>query len=113
MGSVFPLYCAMTHDRTLRDICTEHNMQALRVDERKLVLFGLLRGLIRRVHKVGPARQTLRRARGWEGVCACMGGWAMDNGHVLVVVARICTVHGMVAAGCALPEPLAQFLLRC
>ncbi|KAF0286928.1 GATOR complex protein NPRL2 [Amphibalanus amphitrite] len=51
MGNVFPLYCAMTHDRTLRDICTEHNMQTMRVNERKLVQFGLLRGLIRRVHK--------------------------------------------------------------
>ena len=56
IGNVFPLYCAMSHDRTLRHICTEHNMQALRVNERKLVQFGLLRGLIRRVHKVGRTR---------------------------------------------------------
>ncbi|XP_037088178.1 GATOR complex protein NPRL2-like isoform X2 [Pollicipes pollicipes] len=51
VGHVFPLYCALTHSRTLRDLCTEHSMQALRVNERQLVQFGLLRGLIRRIHK--------------------------------------------------------------
>jgi hypothetical protein len=52
LQDVFMMYCSMTHGTTLRDLCVRFNPQALRIDERKLVQFGLLHKLIRRVHKV-------------------------------------------------------------
>jgi hypothetical protein len=52
LRDVFMMYCSMTHGTTLRDLCVRFNPQALRIDERKLVQFGLLHKLIRRVHKV-------------------------------------------------------------
>lgn len=42
----------MNHGTTVKDICLRFNLQALRIDERKLVQFGLIEGLIRRIHKV-------------------------------------------------------------
>ncbi|XP_021927171.1 GATOR complex protein NPRL2 [Zootermopsis nevadensis] len=51
LRDVFMMYCNMTHGTTLRDLCVRFNPQALRIDERKLVQFGLLHKLIRRVHK--------------------------------------------------------------
>jgi len=52
LQDVFMMYCNMTHGTTFRDLCIRFNPQARRIDERKLVQFGLLHRLIRRVHKV-------------------------------------------------------------
>ncbi|XP_014254393.1 GATOR complex protein NPRL2 [Cimex lectularius] len=48
---VFKLYCSMTHGTTVKDLCIRYNPSSLRIDERKLVQFGLVEGLIRRIHK--------------------------------------------------------------
>ncbi|KAF2901873.1 hypothetical protein ILUMI_04314 [Ignelater luminosus] len=48
---VFRMYAAMTRGTTVRDLCTRFNPAALRVNERKLVQFGILEELIRRVNK--------------------------------------------------------------
>lgn len=48
---VFRLYAAMTRGTTIRDLCLRFNPTNLRINERKLVQFGILEGLIRRVHK--------------------------------------------------------------
>lgn len=42
----------MMHGTTLRDLCVRFNPHLLKIDERKLVQYGLLHGLIRRIHKV-------------------------------------------------------------
>ena len=39
----------MEHGVSIRDICIKFNPQALHIDERKLVKFGLIHGIIRRV----------------------------------------------------------------
>ncbi|KAH9505029.1 Nitrogen permease regulator-like 2 [Bulinus truncatus] len=53
---VFMLYCSFTPGITVKDICTRQmNPHTLRVDERKLVLFGVMKGLIRRIHKYPAA----------------------------------------------------------
>ncbi|XP_039292536.1 GATOR complex protein NPRL2 [Nilaparvata lugens] len=48
---VFRLYSNMAHGTTVRDLCIRFDPVALRVDEKRLVQFGVLEGLIRRVHK--------------------------------------------------------------
>lgn len=48
---VFKLYCSMTHGTTVRDLCNRYNPSALKVDERKLVQFGCVQGLIRKINK--------------------------------------------------------------
>lgn len=48
---VFKLYCSMTHGTTVRDLCIRYNPSSLKIDERKLVQFGCVQGLIRRIHK--------------------------------------------------------------
>lgn len=40
----------MTYGVTVRDLCIRFNPQALNIDERKLIQFGLQNGLIRRLH---------------------------------------------------------------
>ncbi|XP_071523513.1 GATOR1 complex protein NPRL2 isoform X2 [Panulirus ornatus] len=47
---ILMLYCSMTYGVTVRDLCIRFNPQALNIDERKLIQFGLQNGLIRRLH---------------------------------------------------------------
>lgn len=66
--SVFMLYCGLTYGTSVRDICTRSNPHMLGVDERKLVQFGLMKGLIRRIHKypvqLSPDINSLSRQKG-------------------------------------------------
>ncbi|XP_025107996.1 GATOR complex protein NPRL2-like isoform X2 [Pomacea canaliculata] len=48
---VFMLYCSLTPGTTVKDLCTRFNPHNLKVDEKHLVQFGLLKGLIRRLQK--------------------------------------------------------------
>ncbi|KAK4874748.1 hypothetical protein RN001_014108 [Aquatica leii] len=48
---VFRMYAAMTRGTTIRDLCTRFNPSYLNVNERKLVQFGILEELIKRVNK--------------------------------------------------------------
>ncbi|KAL1132145.1 hypothetical protein AAG570_010102 [Ranatra chinensis] len=48
---VFKLYCSMTHGTTIKDLCIRYNPSSLRIDERKLVQFGVVENLIRRINK--------------------------------------------------------------
>lgn len=45
------MYAAMTRGTTVRDLCVRFNPPNLRINERKLVQFGVLEQLIRRVQK--------------------------------------------------------------
>lgn len=42
----------MTYGITMKDLCQRLNPQNLRINERRLVQFGLIEGLIRRVYNV-------------------------------------------------------------
>ncbi|KAB0793520.1 hypothetical protein PPYR_13140 [Photinus pyralis] len=48
---VFRMYAAMTRGTTIRDLCVRFNPACLNINERKLVQFGILEELIRRVNK--------------------------------------------------------------
>lgn len=48
---IFVLFCGMEPGTTVRDLCTRYNPHGLQVDERRLIQFGLIKGLIRRLHK--------------------------------------------------------------
>ena len=45
------MYAAMTRGTTIKDLCLRLNPANLRIDERKLVQFGVLEGIINRIHK--------------------------------------------------------------
>ena len=47
---IFP--SGMTYGTTIRDLCLRLNPHALRIDEQRLVRFGVLKGIIRRIQKV-------------------------------------------------------------
>lgn len=49
--AVFQFYCSMTPGVTVRDLCIRLNPSNNGIDERKLVRFGSLKGLIRRLYK--------------------------------------------------------------
>lgn len=49
--SIFRLYCSMNYGITVRDLCLQHNPHNLNIDEKKLIRFGLMKGLIRRIHR--------------------------------------------------------------
>lgn len=46
------MYSSMTYGVTMKDLCQRLNPQNLRINERRLVQFGLIEGLIRRVYNV-------------------------------------------------------------
>jgi len=48
---IFPLYACLTPGTTVRDLCARHNPHTLGIDERKLIQFGLMTGVIRRLEK--------------------------------------------------------------
>lgn len=54
------MYAAMTYGSTVRDVCRRLRPQELAINERKLVLFGVLEGLIRRVYKVNCTISLIR-----------------------------------------------------
>lgn len=47
--SILQLYCALGPGTTVRDLCLRHDPKSLGVDERNLIQFGVVRGLIRRL----------------------------------------------------------------
>ncbi|XP_041047977.1 GATOR complex protein NPRL2 isoform X2 [Carcharodon carcharias] len=51
LRDVFQLYCGLSPGTTARDLCSRYAQQLQQVDERKLIQFGLMKGLIRRLHK--------------------------------------------------------------
>lgn len=69
---VFRIYAAMTRGTTIRDLCLRFNPSNLRINERKLVQFGVLEGIIRRVHKypilMGNEQHELQKTL--SGVCS-------------------------------------------
>jgi hypothetical protein len=52
VSDLFRMYAGMSYGSTIRDLCRRLRPQELAINERKLVLFGVLEGLIRRVYKV-------------------------------------------------------------
>lgn len=48
---IFRIFASMAHGATFSELCVRFNPAALNINERQLVLFGLLEGLIRRVDK--------------------------------------------------------------
>lgn len=51
VSDIFRMYAGMSYGSTIRDLCRRMKPQELAINERKLVLFGVLEGLIRRVYK--------------------------------------------------------------
>lgn len=49
--SIFRMFCSMNYGITVRDLCLQFNPSALNIDEKLLIRFGLLKGLIRRIHR--------------------------------------------------------------
>eukprot|EP00106_Octopus_bimaculoides_P020663 XP_014788105.1 PREDICTED: nitrogen permease regulator 2-like protein [Octopus bimaculoides] len=83
---IFHLLCEMNPGTTVRDICCQFNPRALRIDERKLIQFGLIKGLIRRIHRypvkihninIQPRLQTLYHyfngLHSYDEICGRMG----------------------------------------
>ncbi|XP_077522286.1 nitrogen permease regulator-like 2 isoform X2 [Amblyomma americanum] len=49
--SIFEMYCSFHHSNSVRDVCARTNPHSLGIDERKLVQYGVMKGLLRRLHK--------------------------------------------------------------
>lgn len=66
--SIFQLYCSMNPSLTVRDLCMKFNPNASGIDERKLIKFGLMKGLIRRLQKypifLAPEPHSVANQRG-------------------------------------------------
>lgn len=56
---MFRLYAAMTHGTTVRDLCQRLDPATQRINERRLVQFGVLEGLIRRLESVSLSTLTV------------------------------------------------------
>ncbi|XP_066258489.1 GATOR1 complex protein NPRL2 isoform X1 [Euwallacea similis] len=51
LRDVFRMYTGMSRGTTIKDLCMRFNLANLRINERKLVQFGVLEGLIQRIQK--------------------------------------------------------------
>jgi hypothetical protein len=51
LAKVFSLYCSMEPSLRVSDFCLTHDTNALHIDDRRFITFGLLHGFIRRVHE--------------------------------------------------------------
>ncbi|XP_029006957.1 GATOR complex protein NPRL2 isoform X2 [Betta splendens] len=51
LRDVFQLYCGLSPGTTVRDLCSRYSQQLQSVDERRLIQFGLMKSLIRRLQK--------------------------------------------------------------
>ncbi|XP_023227117.1 GATOR complex protein NPRL2-like isoform X1 [Centruroides sculpturatus] len=49
--AIFEFYCGLRPGITVKDLCTRNNPHLNGIDERKLIQFGLMHGLIRRLQK--------------------------------------------------------------
>lgn len=49
--SIFRMFCSMNYGITIRDLCSHYNPSSLNIDEKKLVRFGLMKGIIRRIQR--------------------------------------------------------------
>ena len=49
--SIFRIFCSMNYGITMRDLCLQFNPSISNIDERRLIRFGLMNGLIRRIHR--------------------------------------------------------------
>ncbi|CAH1110648.1 unnamed protein product [Psylliodes chrysocephalus] len=77
---VFRMYAAMTRGTTIRDLCVRFNPSNLRINERKLVQFGVLEGIIRRVQKYpvivaeySDLHKSLSGAASLDELCCSIG----------------------------------------
>lgn len=74
------MYAAMTRGTTVRDLCARFNPSTLRINERKLVQFGVMEGLIRRVNKYpimlgecSELQKSLSGAASMDEICCTTG----------------------------------------
>lgn len=77
---VFRMFAAMTRGTTIRDLCLRFNPSGLNINERKLVQFGVLEGLIRRIHKYPillsdstDLQKSLSGAANLDEICCATG----------------------------------------
>ena len=63
VGVLFVIFSpsGMTYGTTIRDLCLRLNPHALRIDEQRLVQFGVLKGIIRRIQKVKRKNEKNRK----------------------------------------------------
>ncbi|XP_062575588.1 GATOR1 complex protein NPRL2-like [Saccostrea cucullata] len=51
LRDILTLYTSMTHGVTVRDLCCRYNPHGLKIDEKKLIQFGVVKNLIRVLRK--------------------------------------------------------------
>ncbi|XP_054289536.1 GATOR complex protein NPRL2 [Macrosteles quadrilineatus] len=91
---VFRMYTGMTHGTTVRDLCLRFDPSALHIDERRLVQFGVLEGLIRRIQRfpvvvtecpTGPLQTHFTGLHSVDELCCLIG---LKTRHLLDQVER-------------------------
>lgn len=80
LRDVFRIYAAMTRGTTIKDLCTRFNLANLKINERKLVQFGVMEGLIRRILKYPVAlgeslelQKTFTGCHSVDEICCATG----------------------------------------
>jgi hypothetical protein len=109
---VFRIYCVLRPPRTMRDLCLTQPLLGTSIDERKLITFGILHGLIRRIHacpfaddtKVGAAaaqfstttssslarlaRPLLDGQTSYDAIC-CALQWPKEDIHTALLAEQV------------------------
>lgn len=93
------MYAAMNRGTTVKDLCVRFNPANLRINERKLVQFGVMEGFIRRVHKYpvvltesSDLQKSFSGASSLDEICCATGVTAqqiedqLEQDHNMVVL---------------------------
>lgn len=80
LKDVFRVYSAMSRGTTVKDLCLRFSPANMKINERKLVQFGVLEGFIRRVHKypvvlndVTDLQKSFSGAQSLDEICCATG----------------------------------------
>ena len=58
-NEIFKLYCGMRPNVRMNEFCNQRNTRELGVDDRRLVIFGVVHGLLRRIHHYPVCTRSL------------------------------------------------------
>jgi hypothetical protein len=76
---VFELYCSLNHGVTVKKWCMEHYQKLRGIDVRRFIGFGIVKGLIYRVHKYPVASRTELMQEGLPLAKYLRGGSSFDE----------------------------------
>eukprot|EP01114_Cavostelium_apophysatum_P021731 TRINITY_DN7662_c0_g1_i1.p2 TRINITY_DN7662_c0_g1~~TRINITY_DN7662_c0_g1_i1.p2 ORF type:complete len:400 (+),score=91.55 TRINITY_DN7662_c0_g1_i1:37-1236(+) len=83
---VFSLYCSLKPGISVRDFCIENDTYSLNIDDRQFITFGVLNGLIRRIHQYPISLKSMQARKEAPDVSAMRLQQVLNNGQTFDLI---------------------------